>query len=156
MWDSFWDNPELSFDDRQLFIELREKANEELAQIEDQLDYGLIHADLVHTNVLIEGDVTKLIDFDDGGYGFRIFDIATTLLKNQDEDNYHSLKASLISGYTSVRLINLAHLDLFIVLRSATYVGWNITRINEDGGAMRNAKFINRKRRLAQDFLSTI
>jgi len=30
LWDSFWDNPELSFDDRQLFIELREKQMKSL------------------------------------------------------------------------------------------------------------------------------
>ena len=32
-----------------------------------------------------------LLDFDDGGFGFRVFDLATTLLKNLAEPDYPAL-----------------------------------------------------------------
>lgn len=154
LWDRFWDNPALTSNDRQLFLDMRAKANAELKQLEGNLDYGLIHADLVGANVMIDGDRLHLIDFDDGGFGYRLFDIATALLKNSDAVDYPKLCAALIDGYTSVRSINLEALDLFILLRAATYVGWNIKRMAEEGARFRNERFIGTTRRLAKQYLT--
>ena len=154
LWGRFWDSPALSLEDRQLFRDLRESATADLAELECNLDYGLIHADLVSANIMVDGEQLKLIDFDDGGFGFRLFDIATALLKHRGEDNYPTLQAALIDGYTSVRAIELAALDLFLTLRAATYVGWNITRMYEDGAEERSDRFISTTRQLAQDYLA--
>ncbi|MCZ4254054.1 homoserine kinase [Sulfitobacter sp. G21635-S1] len=154
VWDRFWDNPTLSDADRLLFMRLRDTARDRLAQIGDKLDFGLIHADLVRENIMVDGDRLQLIDFDDGGFGYRLFDIATTLIRNQNEPNYDGLKAALIEGYLSVRDLDLAALDLFIVLRAATYVGWIITRMNEDGSGARNTRFVTHARALARAYLS--
>lgn len=153
LWDRFWDNPDLSPHEQTLFLTLRQKADTELATLEATLDYGLIHADLVAANVMVDGDAVKMIDFDDGGFGFRLFDIATALLKHLDAPDYPALRAALIKGYTSERAIDLAALDLFMMLRAATYVGWNIIRLHEDGGAARNARFINTTKHLALAYL---
>ena len=149
LWDCFWENPGLTPEDRALFLEMRDKANIELADLEKTLDYGLIHADLVPANVMVDGDALQLIDFDDGGFGFRLFDIATALLKHLDAPDYSALRVALIKGYTSERPIDLVALDLFMMLRAATYVGWNISRMHEDGGTDRNTRFINTTKRLA-------
>lgn len=154
LWDRFWDNPGLSDEEKALFSNIRLKAVSELTAMESTLDYGLIHADLVCANVMVSGDKLHLIDFDDGGFGFRLFEIATALLKNLVEPDYPALRHALINGYTSIRNIDLAALDLFLILRAATYVGWNITRINEDGAAARNQRFINTTKQLAQDYLA--
>jgi len=53
-----------------------------------------------------------------------------------------------------VRDIDLAALELFILLRSATYVGWIITRMEEDGSESRNKKFISNTRKLAKNYLA--
>lgn len=153
VWGRFWDNSSLTSDDRTLFMRLRSVADDDLARVEDRLDYGLIHADMVRENVLVDGDRLQLIDFDDGGFGFRQFDLATTLLKNLHEQDYSELKAALIEGYQSIRGIDLSKLDLFMVLRSATYMGWIITRMNEDGAESRNDRFVTTTRALALDYL---
>ncbi|WP_321378401.1 phosphotransferase [Rhizobium sp.] len=91
------------------------------------LDYGLIHADLVRENVLVNDGRIELIDFDDGGYGFRMFDIATALFKNRTEPAYPAMRAALIDGYRRARPLPdraLATLPLFMALRSVTYIGW--------------------------------
>ena len=103
---------------------------------------------------MVDDDQLHLIDFDDGGFGFRLFDIATALLKNLDEPDYAKLRGSLLEGYASVRSIDLAALDLFILLRAATYVGWNIERMSEGGAIARNQRFINTTRRLALEYIS--
>ncbi|WP_193748082.1 phosphotransferase enzyme family protein [Leisingera sp. ANG-DT] len=154
VWGRFWENPSLTKEDRVLFLALRNEADAELQGLEGKLDYGLIHADLVRENVMADGNKLQLIDFDDSGFGFRLFDLATTLLKNMRETDYPALRDAVIAGYLSVRVIDLGALDLFILLRSATYAGWIITRMDEPGSKARNQRFIGTTRVLAQNFLS--
>lgn len=154
VWGRFWENPTLSIEDRNLFETIREAAKRDLARIENNLDCGLIHADLVRENVLVDGDTLNFIDFDDGGYGFRLFDVATTLLKNIGEDDFPALETAFIEGYVSLRQIDFAQLDLFLLLRSATYVGWIMPRMDEASADMRNARFIEQTRKLAEKYLA--
>lgn len=153
LWDRFWDNPTLNAVDKRLFEKLRSVADAELSGLEPTLDFGLIHADLVRENILIGPDGLQLIDFDDSGYGFRLFDIATALIKNLGEDDYPQLQAALLEGYRSIRQIDTSALDLFMLLRSATYVGWIITRMDEQGASARNQRFIQTTRHLAKAYL---
>ena len=153
LWGRFWAHPSLCAQDATLFQDLRHRADADLAQIESDLDYGLIHADLVRENILIDAGALYLIDFDDGGFGFRLFDIATALFKNRDEPDYPALRAALIDGYCSVRDIDLGALDLFMVLRATSYIGWNMNRMYEDGAQVRHLRFVTTARLLAKEYL---
>ncbi|MEQ6247594.1 homoserine kinase [Sulfitobacter sp. HNIBRBA3233] len=153
LWGRFWENPSLSGEDLDLFKAVRERADRMLGQAEDDLDFGLIHADLVRENVLVDDGLLYLIDFDDGGFGFRLFDLATTLLKNRSEPDYPALRDALICGYREVRAIDTGLLDLFVLLRSLTYVGWVIPRMSEEGSKERNERFVRDARDLARRFL---
>lgn len=142
LWGKFWDNPELTPHDRDLLISFRDRAYGDLATQSETLDYGLIHADLVGANVMANDTDLLFIDFDDGGHGYRIFDVATALFKHADTPDYERLKRALTDGYRTIRSIDLSSLELFMALRAATYVGWNITRMDEDNGQTRNARFV--------------
>lgn len=142
LWDRFWENPHLSVENKAAFTAFRRRADIQLGQTEGVLDYGLIHADLVAANVLVDEGRLHLIDFDDGGFGFRLFDVATALLKHRERADYDVLKGALLEGYRAHRALDTNALDLFMALRAATYVGWNITRLDEPDGAARNARFI--------------
>lgn len=155
LWGRFWENPHLASDDRRVLENFRHAAAKELETCLLDLDYGLIHADLVPGNVMVEGQALKLIDFDDGGFGFRIFEVATALLKYLDADDFPSLRAALIEGYTSIRRIDVSVLDLFLAIRATTYVGWNIARMAETGAMERNTRFINTARDLALKYLAS-
>lgn len=152
LWGRFWDNPTLDADTRALFLTFRDEARIALEVLD--LDYGLIHADLVRENVLLKGDRLQLIDFDDGGFGFRLFDIATTLLKNRMEPDYPALKSALIAGYHSIRPLDLSALDLFLALRAVTYVGWITPRMAEEGAPARNIRFIAEAKTLCTAYLA--
>ena len=149
LWGRFWENPELTAKERTLLVEFRNFANNKLDALSAKLDYGLIHADLVPANVMVDGNAIRFIDFDDGGFGYRLFEIATALLKLQDEPDYHVLKTALLAGYKSLRDLDTEALDLFLALRAMTYVGWNISRQNEDEIGKRNARFIAKATELA-------
>jgi Ser/Thr protein kinase RdoA (MazF antagonist) len=142
LWGPFWDNPELDPETASMLQAFRSNAVDHLRQISTNMDYGLIHADPVRENVLWTGKRLQLIDFDDGGFGFRLFEIATALIKNTREPNYVDLRRNLIAGYHSSRSLDVSELDFFLALRAVTYVGWITPRIHEPGGTARNARFI--------------
>ncbi|MFV0386065.1 phosphotransferase enzyme family protein [Paracoccus sp. (in: a-proteobacteria)] len=146
LWGRFWENPTLDAATRDLLERFRKTAAQELAQELAGLDHGLIHADLVRENVLIDGGDMALIDLDDGGWGFRLFDLATVIFNNRDEAGHDRLQAALIAGYRSLRPIDTSLLDLFVALRAVTYVGWIVPRMAEDGAAARNRRFVDAAR----------
>ncbi|MCB1342016.1 MAG: phosphotransferase [Pseudooceanicola sp.] len=156
LWGRFWESPDLSGDDRILFETLRHTANDRLTAIESAHDYGLIHADLVRENIMVDGSALGFIDFDDGGYGFRLFDVATALLPNLAEPDYDRLRAALLGGYRSLRLLDTSALPLFLALRALTYVGWLAQRRDQPGSSQRSERLVSRARDLSQSYLDTM
>ncbi len=155
LWDRFWENSALSPNQHSLLKQFRHKAAADLSVLAPTLDYGLIHADLVPANVMVDGQDLHLIDFDDGGFGFRLFDVATALLKHRSNADYPALETALINGYRSKRDLDTSRLGLFLALRAVTYVGWNITRADEDSSGNRNAKFIAQATALVRTYLQS-
>jgi Ser/Thr protein kinase RdoA (MazF antagonist) len=153
LWGRFWDNPTLDAETRRLFTRFRHAALRDLEAGSAALDQGLIHADLVRENVLLDGPLIRLLDFDDGGFGFRLFDVATVLLKNLTEPRYADLQAALLDGYAGARPLDDRKLGLFMALRAVTYVGWIVPRLAEDGASARNERLIALARQLCDDYL---
>ncbi len=94
--------------------------------------FGLVHGDFLPENLLLGpgGDIT-LLDFDDCGTGWFLFDIATALFVPSIDDSYPQVCDAFVAGYRSVRDLpdtEVAMLPLFLALRAATYVGWMDTR----------------------------
>jgi Ser/Thr protein kinase RdoA (MazF antagonist) len=152
-WGRFWENPGLSRDDLAIIQRVRNSAHDILNSV-SHFDIGLIHADLLRENILINGTGVSFIDFDDGGFGYRLFDLATTLHRVRDEPNYRTLEDALLSGYRDVRLLDTSHLKLFIALRAFTYLGWIMPRMHEPGKAVRNTKLVAEALAAAEVFLS--
>ena len=86
---------------------------------------GLIHADLYLENALFESDALRIIDFDDCGFGYWLYDLAVPLWDNRYRDNYPVLRAALLDGYAAHReLPDLTHLDAFIATRDVAFGLW--------------------------------
>lgn len=134
-WGKFWEASCLTSDERQLLIQARDWAAEKIDLLSMAgADFGLIHADLVRENILIANGKTRFIDFDDAGFGFRMFDLATALVKNREEPHYHAMKDALIAGYRSKRRLTPADghsIDFFLTLRDFAYLGWADARREE-------------------------
>ena len=141
LWDRFWDNPGLSAAERAHLLAARDGLR---ADLEGQdLDYGLIHADMLRENVLIDGDALGLIDFDDSGFGFRLFDVATALFKNRPEPDFDDLQNALLEGYRQVRPLDTTLLPQFMLIRALSYLGWIIARMDEPGAQTRQQRFLS-------------
>ncbi len=150
LWGRFWENPELPKDLGLDLIAARAQANDILSR--EKLDYGLIHADLVRQNILIDESGLQLIDFDDSGFGYRLFDVATTLGKNWLEPDKETLQLAFIEGYETVRQQQWQYLPLLNMLRAFTYVGWIVPRINEPGSQERQQRFFKQCRLAVDEF----
>ncbi len=156
IWGRFWDCRGLSSSSAKALSALRDELRHALTTISPGgLDYGLIHADLVRENIFLTGTDSNIafIDFDDAGHGFRLFDLATTLLKNRNEPTYPSIEKALLAGYRSRRALSdaaLASLPLFVVLRSLTYIGWLAARPEIPDAAERLTRYADESLEMAR------
>jgi Ser/Thr protein kinase RdoA (MazF antagonist) len=153
LWGRFWESPCLTLAEADLLTRSRLKAREMLSDLQAP-DYGLIHADLVKENVLFGVSGPQLIDFDDGGFGYRLFDMATVLNFILREPDPAPLQHAFIEGYLGRRHIDLTALPLFQAIRAFTYVGWIATRTSEPGADARQTRFISLATRMAETLLS--
>lgn len=151
LWGRFWEHPHLSQGDTALLQAARLRAAEDCARMDQ--DIGLIHADLLTENLLVEGDKIGILDFDDCAIGYRAFELATFLLRYLERPDFDEIRAALVQGYAARRPIPSEELDLALLLRALTYVGWIIPRLDEPGGDIRSTRMIARATRLAQDYL---
>jgi Ser/Thr protein kinase RdoA (MazF antagonist) len=88
---------------------------------------GLIHADLHLDNALFAGGDVRLIDFDDCGVGYRLYDVAVALWELRHRADYEAFRTALVAGYTAHRSLSaehLAYLDTFIAVREVAFGLW--------------------------------
>jgi Ser/Thr protein kinase RdoA (MazF antagonist) len=89
--------------------------------------FGLIHCDLRLANLLIDGPEVKVIDFDDCGFGWYMYDAATPVSFYEHEPQVPGLIESWKRGYR--RVIDLsredeAEIPTFVMLRRLLLVAW--------------------------------
>jgi len=97
--------------------------------------YGLIHADMYMENLLFKGDQPRLIDFEDCGFGFWMWDFGVIFSQWPWTDEFPRLRDSFFDGYNKVRTLpeeQFKHLDLFMAAQCATMVLWATAFIEND------------------------
>ena len=78
-------------------------------------------------NLLIDENGTRLIDFDDCGMGWYLYDFATAVSFMEDRVDIPALKESWVKGYCSVANLSreeVNELDTFIMLRRLALLAW--------------------------------
>jgi Ser/Thr protein kinase RdoA (MazF antagonist) len=136
LWGPFWANPAFTADELADVQHARSAAFGRMTALSTSgADFGLIHADCLRENVLVEGGEMKLIDFDDAGWGFRTYDLATAIVQSLEEPALPALVDGLTAGYRSERVRPMraeADLLLFVMLRTFASAGWIATRAPPD------------------------
>ena len=89
--------------------------------------FDLIHGDMRLANLLVDGASTKVLDFDDCGFGWLLYDCATTVSFFEHRPEVPALIASWLRGYR--RVIDLPRADeeevpTFVMLRRLLLVAW--------------------------------
>lgn len=89
--------------------------------------FGLVHADLRLANLLVDGDEVSVIDFDDCGESWFMYDFGTAVSFVEDDPRLPLWQEAWVSGYRSVVALDDEHvrmLPTFVMLRRLLLVAW--------------------------------
>ena len=100
--------------------------------------FGLIHADMRLANLLVEGDILKLLDFDDCAYSWHLFDLAASLSFIEGRPDLPDLIAAWLEGYQAASTAypleeaDMAVIPSLIMMRRLQLTAWLATRHDSD------------------------
>ena len=89
--------------------------------------FGLIHADLRSANLLVDGERTHVIDFDDCGLGWFLHDMASTLSFIEHRADRDRLMDAWAEGYCQAGSLSQAERDefpTFLMQRRLQLLAW--------------------------------
>jgi Ser/Thr protein kinase RdoA (MazF antagonist) len=113
---------------RQLLERVADKlAQRVLAYGQDSDRFGLVHADLRLANLLVDGDRLGIIDFDDCGFSWFIYDFAAAVSFMEHQPIVAELQAAWLDGYRTVASVSKqdeAMLPVFVMLRRMLLTAW--------------------------------
>ena len=125
-WGRFWDHPEATPDQRATLIRARGFLRDRLESHALTAQIVPIHADVLRENVLVNDQSLSLIDFDDSGWGFALYDLGTVLSQNLYEPAYEAIRDALMDGYGTT---NREMVEVFTLARTCASVGWTMPRL---------------------------
>jgi len=122
--------------------------------------FGLVHADLRTANLLADpagvGPVT-VIDFDDSGFGWYLYDLGAALSFLEDDPQAPDLVDAWVTGYTQVAPLTaaeVAELPTFVLLRRLLLVAWIGSHADTDLARSTGAAFTAASCDLAEAYLT--
>ena len=121
--------------------------------------FGLIHADMRLANLIICNGATRLIDFDDCGLGWLMYDFAAGISFMEDHPQVPVLKDAWVGGYRKVRQMtdeDVAEIDTFIMMRRLALLAWIGSHIEVDTAKELAPAFAPVTADLAEEFLSKV
>jgi Ser/Thr protein kinase RdoA (MazF antagonist) len=89
--------------------------------------FGLVHADLHLANLLVHDTHLRIIDFDDCGFSWFMYDFATAVSFIEHQPNVPELLAAWLGGYRRVAPLSeedVAEIPTFIILRRILLSAW--------------------------------
>lgn len=127
-WGPFWDHAIFSPEERNLMLATRDRLRAALVRYgKAPQRYSLIHADLHPKNVVIGAGSAAVIDFDDAGFGWHLYDLAVALVAYERHPDFAAFRDACIAGYRSERALSdadLAWLPTFLLVRNLAQIGW--------------------------------
>ncbi|WP_373504138.1 phosphotransferase enzyme family protein [Aestuariivirga sp.] len=118
--------------------------------------FGLIHCDLRLANLLIDGKSVKVIDFDDCGFGWYLYDAATPVSFYEHEPQVPGLIESWTAGYRKVLALpkeDEVEIPTFIMLRRILLVAWISSHIEAEFPKSLGAGYTDGSLPLCEDYL---
>jgi Ser/Thr protein kinase RdoA (MazF antagonist) len=133
-WGNWRDGPNLDAAMRDLLERVERTVTERLQSFgQSEQRYGLIHADMRLANLLVDNGTTWLIDFDDCGFGWFLYDFAAGISFIEDHPKIPEMRAAWVRGYRKVRALPDAEereIDSFIMMRRLALLAWIASHID--------------------------
>ena len=137
-WGRFWEHPALTATEQHELQAARKFLRSALEAHAETTALIPIHADVLRENILVDGPNLSLIDFDDGGLGFPLYDLGTVLSQNLYEPFFGEIRTALIDGYQSLRAADARMVDIFTLARCLASVGWTMPRLASNDPVVRS------------------
>jgi Ser/Thr protein kinase RdoA (MazF antagonist) len=127
-WGRWRDGLGLTPATERLFARTVDTIGRRLAAFGDGPDrFGLVHCDLRLANLLIDGPQVKVIDFDDCGFSWFLYDAATPVSFYEHDPKVPDLIAAWVQGYRTeapLPAADEAEIPTFVMLRRLLLVAW--------------------------------
>ena len=120
--------------------------------------YGLVHADTRLANLLVHDGSVSVIDFDDAGFSWYLYDLGTTVSFFEHEPVVPALVDSWLEGYRRAGRLSAedeAEIWTFIMFRRLLLVAWIGSHRAVDIAAELGAGYTQGSCDLAESYLST-
>ncbi|WP_137388052.1 phosphotransferase enzyme family protein [Rhodoligotrophos defluvii] len=127
-WGRWQDGPDCTPDRERLLqraVDLMQRRLERFGKGRER--YGLIHADFRLANLLVHNGDVRVIDFDDCGLGWFLYDAATAVSFFEDRADVPELMEAWKDGYRRCRTLPKEDEDelwTFILMRRMTLFAW--------------------------------
>lgn len=155
IWGSWRDYKGMTSGDYRIIEKCTEDIKKELNHYgRDDDRYGLIHADLHFYNVINDNGKNQIIDFDDCGYGFYMYDIGCALVTYSQD--LEELENAWIKGYETIRKLSLEDkrlIPMFVLTRRITRLAWLSTHSDSDTAKMVEKDYLKVTVDMAREWL---
>ncbi|MBL8931893.1 MAG: phosphotransferase [Kineosporiaceae bacterium] len=119
--------------------------------------FGLVHADMRLANLLVAGDQVHVIDFDDCGFSWYLYDLASSVSFIEHEPYIPELIDAWVRGYRSLADLSPAdeaELPTFVMLRRLLLVAWIGSHAATQTAQEMGPEFTTTSCHLAEQYLS--
>lgn len=128
LWGDWRKAPHVEGDTLATLTELDAALRADLRAYGTDIDrFGLIHADMRLANLLVDGEHTVLLDFDDSGFGWFLYDLAASLSFIETSPQVPALIRAWLGAYMEIRPLkpeDLRMIDTLILLRRMALLAW--------------------------------
>jgi len=118
--------------------------------------FGLVHADLRLANLLVDGTHLRIIDFDDCGFSWFLYDFAAAISFIEHEPFIPDVLQAWLKGYRTVASVSRqeeAEIPTWVVLRRILLTAWLASRGELTFAQRLGAAYTAGTVKLAQEFL---
>ncbi|NHN89524.1 phosphotransferase enzyme family protein [Acetobacter conturbans] len=118
--------------------------------------WGLLHGDMRLTNILRNGDETFIIDFDDCGFGWHMYELACACTFMECCEGIEAITTSWLRGYQQLRPLSNADIRIvptLLMLRRLLMVGWFTTHQHSAEARALEPGFLEQSLIMAKDYL---
>lgn len=134
-WGRWRDGVGVGLAEAEVLGRLERSLRERLAAFGNRPErFGLIHADTRLANLLVHEGTTAVIDFDDSGFGWYLYDLGTSVSFFEDDPAVPGLVAAWLEGYQRAASLlpgkpllpatDIAEAWTFIVFRRLLLTAW--------------------------------
>jgi len=157
LWGDWRSAPNVKGEVREVLERLDYRLREQLNEYgTSSKHFGLIHADMRLANILRYEGHSRLIDFDDCGFGWFAYDFAAAISFFEDSEKVPFLKQKWLKAYRKYRKFSNkdeAMMDALIMLRRMALLAWIGSHSETDLAKSLKKGFAKNSAKMASKFL---